>query len=208
MLLEKRWARKIIKRFIVEWEKMIYSSTKNKFNKTWTSFLTEYVLYEHCVKYLRFIYIVEFRSRFVICYINKILHFEITIIFRSEDAHVVLKKRLEFFSEDLKTVIKNVDLFLMNEYQNYRLKITNKKTRYSLNLRKKVFQQLFAYINHYALRKISHQYDLLTKWLTIIKACINVFIIIIKLSCNHKIQKQLYSENDVILLKNVHLHWK
>ncbi len=108
------------------------------------------------MKYLRFIYIVEFRSRFVICYINKILHFKIIIISRDENAHVVLKKRLEFSSKDLKIMIKSVDRFLMNEYQNYLLKITNEKSRYFLNLRKKVFQQLFTYINYHAFRKISY----------------------------------------------------
>jgi hypothetical protein len=86
------------------------------------------------------------------------------------------------------------------------LKLADQKIRYSLNLRKRIYQQLTSYITHYALRKISHQYDLLTKRSTIIKACINVFIIIIKMSCNHRIQERLYAEKEVIFLNNIHSH--
>jgi hypothetical protein len=64
---------------------------------------------------------------------------------------------------------------------------------------------LRAYVTHHALRKISHQYDLLTKQSTAIRACINVFIIITELFCSHKIQQRLYEE-EVILLKDVYLH--
>jgi hypothetical protein len=66
---------------------------------------------------------------------------------------------------------------------------------------------LRVYITHHALRKISHQYDLLTKRSTTIRTCINVFIIITKFFCSHRIQQKLY-EKEVILLKNVHSHWR
>jgi hypothetical protein len=102
-------------------------------------------------------------------------------------------------------MMNSVDLLLMNEYQDYLLKLEEQKVRYSLNLRKQIYQQLRAYITHYALRKISHQYDLLTERSTAINACINVFIIITELLCSHRIQQRLYDE-EIILLKDVHSH--
>ncbi len=186
---------------------MIYASSEKEFNKLWREFFIHYVSYEHCVKYLTFIYIKNFRERFVTCFINKILHFEIIITFRDESDHVLLKRRFETSIEDLKTMINDVNLLLMNEYHNYLLKLKEQKVRYSLDLHQQVYQQLRSYITHHALRKISHQYNLLTKRSTIIEACTNVFIIIIELSCSHKIQKRLY-QDEFIHLKDVHSHWR
>ncbi len=133
------------------------------------------------------------------------LHFEIIIISRDEDDHAVLKRQLESSFENLKTMINAINLLLMNEYQNYLLRLKEQKIRYSLDLRKKIYQQLFAYITHHALRKISHQYDLLTERSTALNACINVFIIITELSCSHRIQNRMF-KREIIQLKDVHSH--
>jgi hypothetical protein len=58
----------------------------------------------------------NFRRRFVTYYMNKILHFEIIINFRDENDHALLKRRLETFIEDLKTMINDVNLLSMNKY--------------------------------------------------------------------------------------------
>jgi hypothetical protein len=83
--------------------------------------------------------------------------------------------------------------------------LKEQKIRYFLNLHQKIYQQMFLYITHHALRKISHQYNILTKRSTILEACTNVFIITTELSCSHKIQKRLF-QDEIILLKNVHSH--
>jgi hypothetical protein len=85
------------------------------------------------------------------------------------------------------------------------LKLKKQKIRYFLNLHQKIYQQMSSYITHHALRKISHQYNLLTKRSTVLEVCTNVFIITTELFCNHKIQKRLY-QDEAILLKNVHSH--
>jgi hypothetical protein len=193
--------------FFLEWKTMIYASSKKEFEETWKKFCTKYVSHENCVEYLRFIYIAKFRRHFVKCFINKILHFEIITISRDEDSHAILKRQLKSSSEDLKTMINAINLLLMNEYQNYRLKLKDEKTRYSLNLRQKIYRRLCAHITHYALRKISHQYDLLTNRSTIFQACINIFIIITELSCSYRIQDRLYQE-EIIQLRDVHSHWR
>jgi hypothetical protein len=118
---------------------MIYASSKKEFNESWRIFFIKYVSYDHCVKYLNFIYIAEFRHRFVTCYINKILHFEIIIIFRDEDDHALLKKRFESSIEDLKTMIDDVNFLLMNEYHDYFLKLKEQKIRYFMNLRQQIY---------------------------------------------------------------------
>jgi hypothetical protein len=193
--------------FFAEWKTMIYASLKKEFDETWKTFFDKYVSHENCVEYLKFIYMTKFRRHFVKCFINKILHFEITTISRDEDSHAMLKRQLRSFFEDLKTMINDINLLLMNEYHNYLLKLKDKKTRYSLNLRKKIYQRLCAHITHYALRKIFHQYDLLMNRSTTFQACINVFIIITELSCSHRIQDRFYQEK-IIQLKDVHSHWR
>ncbi len=140
--------------FFAEWKTLIYASSKNEFNENWNVFFIKYVSHDHCVKYLKFIYIANFRRRFLICYINKILHFEITTISRNEDDHAMLKRRFESFAEDLKTVINSINLLLMNEYHNYLLKLKEEKIRYFLNLRKKIYQQISSYITHYVSRML------------------------------------------------------
>jgi hypothetical protein len=193
--------------FFAEWKTLIYAASKEEFEDDWKIFSQKYVSHEHCIKYLIFIYIAKFRRHFVKCYINKVLHFEIIIISRDEDDHVVLKRQLESSFEDLKTMINAINLLLMNEYQNYLLRLKEQKIRYSLDLRKKIYQQLFAYITHHVLRKISHQYDLLTERSTALNACINDFIIITELSCSHRIQNRMF-KREIIQLEDVHSHWR
>jgi hypothetical protein len=115
--------------FFTEWKILIYASSKEEFDEKWNVFSIKYVLHEHCVEYLKFIYITDFRRRFLTCYINKILHFEIITISRDENDHAILKRRFESFSEDLKTMIKKINLLLMNEYHNYLLKLKKKKIK-------------------------------------------------------------------------------
>jgi hypothetical protein len=71
------------------------------------------------------------------------LHFEIIIISRDEDDHVVLKRQLESSFEDLKTMINDNNFLLMNEYHNYLLKLKKQKIRYFLNLHKKFINNCF-----------------------------------------------------------------
>ncbi len=154
--------------------------------------------------YLIFIYI-DHRRLFAKCYINKILHFEITIISRDESAHAVLKKQLRFSSSDLKIVINDINLLLINEYTNYLTKINIDKTRFFMKLNKSIFQNLAAFVIIYALRKIMTQYQLLTDQSTMLQSCTKIFINIIELSCSHVIQKRLFND-EKLLLKDVHSH--
>jgi hypothetical protein len=124
---------------------------------------------------------------------------------REEESHAVLKKQLESLTRDLKMIVNDINLLLINEHHNHTLALVDQKVKFSTALRKLVFNQLTAHITHYAIKKIVTQYVLLTEKLTVIDSCKSIFITIIELSCSHKIQKRLFNEES-LLLKNVHSH--
>ena len=115
------------------------------------------------------------------------LHFETTIISRSEKKHAILKRIFENFIDDLKTIIDVVILLLMNEYQNHLIKINETRIKLFIKFRKSIFQFIVAHVISTALKKIMFQYEKLINQSTIILSCIEAFIISIKLSCSHKI---------------------
>jgi capsule polysaccharide modification protein KpsS len=122
------------------------------------------------------------------------LHFDTTSTSRDEREHSVLKRRLEFSTDDLKTMIDAINLLLINEYSIYLMKVENDKIRLSMKLNKSIFQNLIAHIITSVLRRIMNQYKLLIEQSTMMFACINIFIDITELSCSHKIQKRLFVE--------------
>lgn len=97
------------------------------------------------MKYLTFTYITH-ATKFVRCFINRVLHFSTTTTSRGESGHAMLKKHLGTSTKDLKTIINGIDLLLLNQYQNHRLTLKNVKTRYSFDLNKFFFRKLRAFI--------------------------------------------------------------
>jgi hypothetical protein len=124
---------------------------------------------------------------------------------RNEDTHALLKRQLEKSIEDLKTVVNDISLMFINERQNHQTNLDVNKIRYSMKLRKSIFQLLTSFVVNVILRKMNSQYQMLIKRSIVMSRCTNVFIIIIGLSCNHRIQKRLYQEES-ILLEDVHSH--
>ncbi len=149
------------------------------------------------MKYLIIIYI-TYACKFVICFINKILYFDIIITFRDKNKHVVLKRQLRFSFDDLKTMINEITLLLTNEYQKYFFAFEKTKVRYFLYLRKSIFQQIMIYVAHLTIKMIFSQYQKMINQLTIFSVCSNSFIIFIELSCFHKIQKKMYNERNLL----------
>jgi hypothetical protein len=151
-------------------------------------------------------YIMNYR-RFIKCYINQMLHFDITITSRDENAHAVLKRQLDKFTNDLKTIMNEINLLLINELQNYRIDLNDDRMRYSSKCKKSIFDQIASFVFINVLRKILSQYKLLMKRSIVMFACINVFIITIELLCSHRIQKRMFQEES-ILIEDVHSHWR
>ncbi len=156
------------------------------------------------MKYLAIIYITH-AKHFVKCYINRVLHFDITTTSRDENEHATLKCQLETSKNDLKSMIENINLLLINEHHNHLLKLNDDKTRFFMKLRKWIFQQISSYITTSMIRRIVTQYQLMIDQSTILSSCTQTFITIIDLSCSHKIQKRMF-KRECILMKNIHFH--
>ncbi len=195
-------------RFFDEWKAMTYASIEAKFWKLWNQLFVKYNRsHEDCVKYLIFTYIANCRQ-FVTCFINKFLHFDIIVISRSENDHAILKRQLRSSSKDLKIVINEIKFLLNNQLHDHLIAFEEARTRFSSILRSKsIFRQLIIFVSSYALKKINEQYDLMINQFTILSACTNIFIIIMRLSCAHKIQERMW-ETKCLLLKDVHTHWR
>ncbi len=194
--------------FFNQWKSMMYAHTKKEFWENWRFLTNKYhSSHEECVKYLLNTYITNHRQRFAKCYINKMLHFDITVSSRDEKEHAMLKRQLESSIDDLKTMINEINLLLMNEYHNYLLKFEEAKMRLSMKLNKSIYQRLIVHVTSHVLKMINEQYKLLISQSIALSSCTNVFIIIIELSCNHRTQNRLFDE-EFLTLKDVHSHWK
>jgi hypothetical protein len=79
------------------------------------------------------------------------LHFDTTMTSRDERAHAVLKKQLETSTRNLKTMMNDINLLLINEQHNYLIDLADARMRYSTELRKSIFQQLFSFVTSIAL---------------------------------------------------------
>lgn len=175
---------------------MIYSLSIEEFWENWRRFSQQHQNDGHidCVEYLRFIYINSHRQRFVRCYTNQMLHFGTTTTSRGEAGHAALKRQLGSSTGDLKTVVDDIKLLLMNEYRNHIEKLNEDKMRLLMELRKPVFQHLIVHITSVALRKIMPQYQLLTGQPTALLPCTRTFTTTTDLPCSHKIQERLFSK--------------
>ncbi len=161
--------------------------------------------HEDCIEYLIVTYIEHYRCRFVKCYTDEILHFETTMTFRSESEHAQLKRHLESSIENLKIVMNNIKLLLINQIHDHIIALDEVKNRYSAHLRKFIFQQVFAFVALNVINLMMSQYQLLTNQTTALSRCTSVFTKTMRLSCNHKMQKRLY-EKDSLLIEDVHSH--
>ncbi len=192
--------------FFDEWKTMMYASSENEYNTAWNFLSEKYNLFHsECIEYLYEIYILHYRRRFVKCFIDKITHFDIIVTSREEDAHAILKRNLITFIEDLKIMMNNLNLLLINQRHDYLIEFANVKIRYSLQCRIDLFQNIFAFVTSYALRKILNQYKRLTDESIVFSACIKIFSTTLRLSCAHIIQERLESIN-CFLIDDVHSH--
>ncbi len=194
--------------FFQNWKNVMYVSTKSEFREIWNAFSNKYNLsHEDCVKYLIDTYIRDHRRRFVKTYINQVLHFETTMSSRSEIEHSQLKRYLRASTDDLKTMIDSISLMLKNQIHNHQIAWNENKIKFSAECRKFIFQQLTAFVTSYVIRQMMSQYQLLTKRSIVLSSCIDIFIIIMNLSCSHKMQKRLY-QKESLLIEDVHSHWR
>jgi hypothetical protein len=123
--------------FFAEWKKITYAQTEQTFWELWRQFSIKYND-RNVMKYLIIIYIIHVKH-FVKCYINRALHFDITTTSRDESEHAILKRQLETSKNDLKSMIEDIDLLLINEHHNHLLKLNDDKMRFFMKFRKSIF---------------------------------------------------------------------
>ena len=147
-----------------------------------------------------------YKRRFVKCFIDQMLHFDTTSTSKGEGAHAVLKKNLIISTENLKTVIENLNLMLINQRHDYLIAAKKAKIRYSMNLKIDAFRNLIAFVISYALKKILEEYKRLIDQFTIFFVCIKAFSIFLGLSCAHVIQERLTFNDNELMIEDVHFH--
>jgi hypothetical protein len=68
-----------------------------------------------------------------------------------EKEHAVLKRQLKSSTNDLKTMINDINLLLINKQHDYLIDMTKTKMRYLIELRRSVFDQLTSFVTSVAL---------------------------------------------------------
>ena len=160
-----------------------------------------------CMTYLWKTYLQHYHCRFVQCYINQILHFKTIVISRDKEVHAMLKKQLSTSTSDFKKMIDDIKLLLINQIYKYCIIMTQIRMWYFMKLCLSIFNEIVSHIISYALRLIDLKYQKLIDQSTTLNQCIKFFFTTNELLCNHKIQKQLF-RNKNILLKDCHVHWR
>jgi hypothetical protein len=123
---------------------------------------------------------------------------------RREEAHAMLKRSLISFIDDLKIVIDNLDLLMINQKHEYVRKFEEIKIRYSVNCRLDIFRNISAFVISAALRIIMSEYKKLIDQIIVLSACINAFKTSFDSSCAHVIQQRFFESFDCLLLEDVH----
>ena len=148
--------------FFATWNDIIHVIIEFQFWELWKQFCVKYnFIHDDLIEYLIFIYIIFYRRRFVICYINEIFHFNIIFILQDEKTHANLKRQLRFLIDDIKMIVNNINLLLTNQFHNHRFVMKKIKMRFFMKFRKSIFNQLIAHVILYALWLILLHYQLL-----------------------------------------------
>jgi hypothetical protein len=136
------------------------------------------------------------------------LSFDNTITTRTEDEHAQLKRALKSFVDDLKKMIKIIELMLKNQKAEYLIAHEEAKTRVFKECAISDLKNLRIYISFYALRLIRKQLDKLNKAKdsnTLLVLCIRVYETSMKLSCAYVIKRRM-NNSKLLQIKDVHFH--
>jgi hypothetical protein len=201
-IIKKTW-----KKFYSEWQAMMYAHILEIYREKWNKLQNDYYAkYFEIINYLKDIWIKSFDRKIIKCYINKIRHFFIISTSRSKSAHRVLKYNLRFFIDDLKMMMNNIEILLMNQRKEYATKFDETKMRVSFDLKISSFKDLISHVTFHALRMIFNQYVLIDQSNHSF-VCTHFWIIVSNLSCSHLIKNRIRSSTKILLLENVHQHW-
>ena len=107
-------------------------------------------------------------------------------------------------------IVQIVEFLLNINLKNYESKLTKIKNRLSFQLRVSMFRNLIAHMSSHDLWYIRKQYEKTLKSQEkndeSLKSCIDVYIISLRLSCNHRIAECIKHDH-VLKLHDVYSHW-
>ncbi len=200
--IKEKW-----EKFYSEWQTMIYAHSIEIYQEKWNKLQNDhYAKHFEIINYLKNIWIRSFDRKIIKCYINQIRHFFFTTISRFESAHQVLKHNLKFLIDDLKMMMNNIEILLMNQRKEYATKFDETKMRVSFDLKISSFKDLISHVISHALRMIFNQYVLIDQSNHSF-VCTHFWIIVSNLSCSHWIKNRIRASTKILLLENVHQHW-
>jgi hypothetical protein len=136
------------------------------------------------------------------------LSFDNIITSKAEDEHSQLKQALKSSVEDLKKMIKIIELMLKNQRAEYLIAHEKAKTRVFKECAIFDLKNLRIYISFYALRLIRKQLDKLNKAKnnnTSLVLCIRTYKTSMRLSCVYVIERRK-NNSKLLQLEDVHSH--
>jgi len=152
---------------------------KAKYQFQWINLQKIYdTSHEWAIFYLKNDLLLIYKKKFVRCWINRKLHFNNHITSCDKESNATLKRKLEFFIDNLKSVVNSLKLLFMNQHHDYIEIIQMMKIRLSFHLRASILRDLVAHVTSFALHKIIEQYKLITIIEESLSSCINVFKLI------------------------------
>lgn len=112
---------------------------------------------------------------------------------------------LTFIVNDLKIVMNNINLLLMNQRHDFLMIFEETRMRFSMKLKINIFSNLQSFLTSYALRLMFKEFKRLSSQSTILLACINSFITSLRLPSSHRIQARMFNEG-ALLIEDIHSH--
>jgi hypothetical protein len=136
------------------------------------------------------------------------LSFDNTTISRAEEEHSKLKRALKSSVEDLKKMIKIIELMLKNQRAEYLIAHEEIKARVLKKCAIPDFKHLRVFISSYALRLIRKQLDKVNRVkdsATSFSECKRIYEMSMKLPCAHVIERRM-NNLKFLQLEDVHSH--
>ena len=197
--------------FYKAWHLIMYAKTEAEYEDQWIDLQQIYgVTHEQATSYLKLDLLLNYKKKFVRCWTDRKLHFGNHATSRGEGSNATLKRELGSSVGDLKSVVDNLELMLMNQCHDYIGAIQMAQTRLPFRLPAPILRDLIAYVTPYALHRIIEQYDLITITEGPLPPCTNVFTGTMGLPCAHRIQERIsdIAGGGVLRIENIHPHWR
>jgi len=185
------------------------AKTEDEFDLQWQQIEDKYD--SSVVDYLSE-YIVPKKKKWSRIWTDKYLHFNNHASSRGEGAHAVLKATLRTSTGDLRGVAKEAANLCDRQRTEYVKALDEAKQRLDRSLRKAVFQDLFAYVTRFALRKILPWYQKLLdaqKNIRGLPTCKGHLRATMGLPCAHIIERVIneVDGNGRVKLSSIHSYW-